>query len=96
VVTKRRRSVTAARWPTVTHGSGHGVPISHRREPSLVYGYGARVWTGLMMWSDTEKVSQPASSPALASGTSSSGWAKVPEKQNLTSAWPRRRAGPSR
>ena len=38
VVTNRSLVVTAERWPTVTHGSGHGVPISHRRDPSFVYG----------------------------------------------------------
>ncbi len=38
VVRNRSRSVTAARCPIVTHGSGHGVPISQRRVPSFVYG----------------------------------------------------------
>ena len=38
VVRKRSRCVTAARWPIVTQGSGHGVPIPQRRLPSRVYG----------------------------------------------------------
>src|SRR3546814_6954841 len=68
----------------VTHGSGHGVPIPHRRDPSAVYGYGRRVATGLMRWSATVRVSHPASSPALARATSSSGAEKVAEKQKRT------------
>ncbi len=36
VVRNRSRSVIPARWAMVIHGSGHSVPISHRRPPSAV------------------------------------------------------------
>ena len=66
---KRSRSVTPAMAPIATHGSAHGVNGSHRRPPSVVYGYVDVIVSGFTTWSDTQIVSQPRSSAALASGT---------------------------
>ena len=98
VVRKRSRSVTAARCPIVTHGSGHGVPISHRRvavlrvrvgRPRLdrvdeVVGHGERAPAVLVARSGQRHELRRAAE-------------KVPEKQNssvaLTSACRRRCGG---
>ena len=51
VVTNCSRVVTCAIAPIITHGSGQSVNGSHRRSPSLVYGYGVSSVSRLMTWS---------------------------------------------
>ena len=51
VVTNFSRVVTCAIAPISTHGSGQSVNASHRRFPSLVYGYGVASVSRLITWS---------------------------------------------
>jgi len=60
LVVKRTRDVTAAMAAMSTHGSGHGVYSSQRREPSEVYGYGVRSSLRFRTWSEQAMAWKPA------------------------------------